>query len=144
LKPQASLLDVNALIALVDSEHMHHAVLLHILPELTRFGWGISAVSEAGALRILTNPRVGRYRLEEVVSTIEGLYALPRFRYWRETGAWREIPNEIRDRILGHQQITDAYLLAMAVSEGGVLVTFDKAIRHLAGERYKKHVVVLE
>ena len=34
----------------------------------------------------------------------------------------------------GHQQITDAYLLALCVSRGGCLATFDTAIATLAGD----------
>jgi len=43
----------------------------------------------------------------------------------------------------GHQQITDAYLLGLAIKQGGVLVTFDKAIQFLAGAEYGKNVLVL-
>jgi hypothetical protein len=35
-------------------------------------------------------------------------------------------------------------LLGLAVKEHGVLVTMDKAIKFLAGERYSKHLLVLE
>jgi predicted nucleic acid-binding protein len=33
----------------------------------------------------------------------------------------------------GHQQITDAYLLALCASRGGQLATFDSAISSIAG-----------
>jgi hypothetical protein len=36
-----------------------------------------------------------------------------------------------RDRIIGHQQITDAYLLGLAIRKKARLVTFDKAIAAL-------------
>jgi len=48
------------------------------------------------------------------------------------------------DRLYGHQQISDAYLLGLAIQEDGVLVTLDKAIKHMAGPKYGKHVLVLE
>jgi len=32
-------------------------------------------------------------------------------------------------RLLGHRQVTDAYLLALAVRQQGRLVTFDQRIR---------------
>jgi uncharacterized protein len=44
----------------------------------------------------------------------------------------------------GHRPITDAYLLGLAVREELVLVTFDRAILHLAGEHSSKHVLILE
>jgi hypothetical protein len=46
-------------------------------------------------------------------------------------------------RLHGHNQITDAYLLGMAINEGLVLATFDQAMLHLAGE-HSRHVLVLE
>jgi predicted nucleic acid-binding protein len=45
-------------------------------------------------------------------------------------------------RLHGHNQVTDACLLGLAIREGLVLTTFDKALLHLAGE-HKKHVLVL-
>ena len=33
------------------------------------------------------------------------------------------------DRLQGHQQVTDIYLLALAVAHGGRLVTFDQRIQ---------------
>jgi hypothetical protein len=35
-------------------------------------------------------------------------------------------------RLLGHQQVTDAYLLGLAMSRGGVLATLDRRIGALA------------
>jgi hypothetical protein len=49
-----------------------------------------------------------------------------------------------RFRILGPKQLTDIYLLALAVKHGGRLVTFDRAIPITAVRRAKAdHVVVL-
>ena len=45
-----------------------------------------------------------------------------------------EVPAAIRDRVFGHQQVTDALLLAMAVQRGGKLATFDRRVENLAGK----------
>jgi predicted nucleic acid-binding protein len=37
--------------------------------------------------------------------------------------------------ISGHQQITDAYLLGLAISHGGVLATFDRGVLGLSGAK---------
>jgi predicted nucleic acid-binding protein len=47
-------------------------------------------------------------------------------------------------RISGHQQITDAYLLGLAIKEDGVLVTFDRGIKYMAGAEFSRNVLVLE
>jgi predicted nucleic acid-binding protein len=36
----------------------------------------------------------------------------------------------------GYRQLTDAYLLALAHRRRGVLATFDRALRSIAGERF--------
>ncbi len=47
-------------------------------------------------------------------------------------------------RIFGHQQVTDAYLLGLAIKENGVLVTFDKGIQYMAGAEFSRNVLLLE
>jgi hypothetical protein len=49
-----------------------------------------------------------------------------------------------RDRIFGPQQVTDAYLLGLAIKENGVLVTFDRGLRYLAGPQFSRNLLVLE
>jgi uncharacterized protein len=66
------------------------------------------------------------------------------YRYWPLTAGWASLSAPFADRVFGHQQITDAYLLGLAVKENGVLVTLDKAIRYMAGPQYAKHLLVLE
>ena len=45
--------------------------------------------------------------------------------------------------LYGTKQVTDAYLLGLAVREDLVLVTMDKALTHLAGTEHSKHLLVL-
>lgn len=56
---------------------------------------------------------------------------------------WHTLTKPSSKRVHGHNQVTDAYLLGLAVCEGLVLATFDKAFLRLAGE-HKRHVLVLE
>jgi len=47
------------------------------------------------------------------------------------------------ERIFGHKQITDAYLLGLAVKDDGILVTLDKRLGFLAGTRYSQNLLIL-
>ena len=143
MKAPACLLDVNTLIALIDSEHVHHAAVMRWLAA-HRGEWGGCAISEAGALRVLTNPAAGQYGVADVSGAIDGLQGLPRFRYWESIPSWWQIPETIRGKVSGHQQITDCFLLGAAVLADGSLVTLDKAMRHMAGARFARHLLVLE
>jgi predicted nucleic acid-binding protein len=58
--------------------------------------------------------------------------------------SWVTLTAPFAARISGHQQVTDAYLLGLAIKEDGVLVTFDRGIRYMAGAEFSKNVLVLE
>jgi predicted nucleic acid-binding protein len=38
-------------------------------------------------------------------------------------------------RLVGHQQVTDAYLLGLAIHRGGMLATLDRGIEALSGPK---------
>lgn len=137
------LLDVNVLIALVDEGHVHHAKVRAWLRAANQ-PWGTCAFTEAGFLRITTNHLTGVLTLEKAIQTLNDLAAHPRFHFWPIAASWPALAAPFSKRIFGHKQITDAYLLGLAVKEKGVLVTLDRGIRHMAGERYAGNVLVLE
>jgi len=137
------LLDVNTLVALTDEVHPHHRVAARwfATPGLE---WGLCALTEAGLLRLSMHPRVGNLTLDEASAIVSDLSCHPGYRYWPITTGWADLTAPFRERVFGHQQITDAYLLGLAVRRNGVLVTFDKAIQFIAGPKYSQHVLVLE
>jgi toxin-antitoxin system PIN domain toxin len=143
LSRQRYLLDVNVLIALAEPTHIHHRLVMKWF-NTPGLDWGLCAFSEAGFLRVVTNPEAGSYTVEEATVLLAGLASHPGYRYWPITAGWLTLAAPFRERVFGHQQITDAFLLGLAVKEHGVLVTLDKAFKFLAGERYSKHLLVLE
>jgi toxin-antitoxin system PIN domain toxin len=137
------LLDVNVLIALTEQGHMHHQTVMKWF-NTPGLDWGLCAFSEAGLLRVTVNSNVGNVSVWEATEILKALEKHPGHRYWPITTNWSVLAAPFRERIYGHQQITDAYLLGLAIKENGVLVTLDKAFKFLAGERYNKHLLVLE
>ena len=137
------LLDVNVLVALMDEGHVHHDKVLAWF-QASAEDWGTCAFTEAGLVRIMSNPRASVYTIEEVSEALKALISHPGYRFWPIQAGWAAVTMPLRGRMFGHQQVTDAWLLGLAVKENGILVTLDKAIRHLAGERYKSNVLVLE
>ncbi len=137
------LLDVNVLIALFDQGHIHHRIVARWFRE-PDLKWGVCAFSEAGFLRVSTNPVAGNWTLQQATELLKSFTNDSCFRYWPIHTSWASLASPFADRIFGHQQITDAVLLGLAVKEGGILVTFDKAIRHMAGPKHAKHLLVLE
>ena len=55
----------------------------------------------------------------------------------------REATDFCANKLSGPGQLTDAYLLGLAIAKGGTLVTLDRGILHLAGTAYAKHILLL-
>jgi uncharacterized protein len=136
------LLDVNVLIALTDKDHEHHAEVMRWF-SIPGLSWGTCAFTEAGFLRIAANPKWGAHSLDSATAVLTDLTQHPRYRFWPVSANWITLAAPFRARIFGHQQITDAFLLGLAVQENGILVTMDKAIQHMAGPSLSQHVLVL-
>ena len=81
--------------------------------------------------------------MEQVTAMLERLKRRPGYYFQSITADWQTLTAPFAKRIHGHNQVTDAYLLGLAVREGLVLITFDKALLHLAGE-HRRHVLILE
>ena len=131
------LADVNVLIALVEGSHRHHRVAQRWFDGLSRDdgrgSWATCLLTEAGFIRVITNPRSGGHTMAEAMEALSLLTGRPGHRFWAAIDDWRTLSAPFVQRLSGHQQVTDACLLGLAVREDGVLVTMDKAIRHLAG-----------
>ena len=126
-----ALLDVNALVALAWDTHVHHEVMSAWFDERTG-PWATCPVSEAGFVRISSNPKVivGALGVDEARSVLRDL---------RAVGDHHFLINDVSmtdadaPRIVGYRQVTDALLLTVARRAGVPLVTFDAAIATLAG-----------
>ena len=97
-------------------------------------------------MRVTTNPSYGPVprTMEQARAILQMLKEYQGYSFWGIEGGWVAITAPFSSRIFGHQQVTDAYLLGLAIKNDGVLVTFDGALRRLAGKEYDRHVLVLE
>jgi toxin-antitoxin system PIN domain toxin len=138
------LADVNVLIALTDENHVHHAAAMRWLYDSGHRDWGVCALTGAGFLRLSTSPKLRAASILEASEVLGALVDHPGYRFWPIEDDWATLAAPFIERVFGHQQITDAYLLGLAVKEDGILVTMDKAIQFLAGPKYRKNVLLLE
>ena len=125
-----ALLDVNVLVALFDPDHVHHDIAHDWFADRREFGWATCPLTENGFLR--TASRVMRSReLVTVPSLVDS------FRKFKSSGHhefWADDITLLDERLFntelarGHQQLTDVYLLGLAVKRKGVLITFDQKI----------------
>jgi toxin-antitoxin system PIN domain toxin len=145
------LLDLNVLIALLDSTHQHYQTAQDWFISSGNDFVGLCPLTEAGFLRITTNPayRPAPRPIQEAIAILRILKGHPRFAhplygYWEIKESWVEVTAPFAARISGHQQVTDAYLLGLAIKENGLLVTFDKGIQYMAGAEFSQNVLLLQ
>lgn len=137
------LLDINVLVALIDDSHTHHYLVIKWFDSLKGSAWGVCTLTEAGFLRVMTRPSTGCLSLEQATEALGRLALQPGYRFWALAEEWSSLSAPFRGRVFGHQQITDALLLGLAVREAGIFVTLDKAVAHLAGRPYAGNLLVL-
>ena len=124
------LLDVNILVALFDPEHVHHAGAHEWLAENRRLGWATCPLSENGLIRVISHPKYPgrRTSVEDAVERLGRFRGSGEHTFWADSVSFCDSERLSLQHVLGHRQVTDVYLLALAVENGGRLVTFDRSI----------------
>lgn len=138
------LLDVNALIALADSEHEHYLAMVNWFDREGHTNWGFCPLTEAGFIRVTINPVMKARTLEQAITILQLLKGHPGCRNWAIDTSWVDLTAPFAARIRGHQQVMDALLLGLVIKQDGVLVTFDRGLRGLAGAEFSRNLLVLE
>ncbi len=139
------LLDVNVLVALFDGAHLHHEAAHTWFERVSQTGWASCALTENGTLRVLTNPSyTGRFSsLHDVADRLRELRTHTAATFWDASVSLLEAGQFDLTHIAGHRQLTDTYLLGLAVAHGGYLATFDRRISTAAVRRAKPEHLLL-
>lgn len=132
-----ALLDVNVLIALVDPRHVHHELAHGWFAGRGEQPWASCAITQNAVLRILGHPRYPNSPGSPAVvsAVLRQLVAHPLHQFWGEAPSLLDHLAVDTGQLLDPGQITDAYLLALAVHHRGVLATLDsrlnpRSVRH--------------
>ena len=128
------LLDVNLLIALAWPSHVHHSIAQKWFARRHKSGFRTCPLTQTGFVRVSSNPKFTPDAVSphEALTLLERVTTLPEHKFWpAELPLSDAIAN--LDPIVGHRQITDAYLLGLARSRRGILATLDRGILALAG-----------
>ncbi|MBS1201225.1 MAG: hypothetical protein H6R27_1903 [Proteobacteria bacterium] len=124
-----ALLDVNVLIALLDPDHVSHAAAMKWFSDNAQRGWASCPITQNGCIRILSHhgypnsvpPRVVIERLAEATASAV-------HEFWPDDVSLLDPHIADATRIHGPRQLTDLYLLALAVRRNACMVTFDGSI----------------
>ncbi len=140
-----ALLDVNVLIALHDSDHVHHHPASAWLQAQIEHGWASCPLTQNGCLRIMSQPGyVPPQPLGSLVTMLDRSTATRFHEFWADDISLLDRAHFRHAHIHGPRQLTDLYLLALAVHHSGRLVTFDRHIALSAVPKARaEHLVVL-
>jgi toxin-antitoxin system PIN domain toxin len=123
-----ALLDVNVLIALLDQGHVHHAAARAWLEGNIGRGWASCPITQNGCIRIMSQPAYpAALAPAQVADRLLMATRTPHHAFWPDDFSLVAFEGLRWTSILGSRQLTDAYLLALAVRHGGCFVTFDRA-----------------
>lgn len=132
---KTALLDLNILTALLWPTHEHHDAAHRWFAARAGAQWATCSLTQLGFVRIVSNPAFSRDALApvEALSLLAGNLTHAGHEFWSESLQVPSAVKAVESSLQGHRQLTDAYLLALAHRRKGVLATFDRGLRALAG-----------
>jgi toxin-antitoxin system PIN domain toxin len=142
------LLDANVLVALFWPAHSQHKPSIDWFGNNRSQGWVTCPFTEASFVRVISNPAFSRDAVapQEAIAILNHNTEGTDHVFWPDDLSLVEVGRFCEGRLAGHQQVSDAYLLSLAIHHDGVLVTFDRSISALlpSSSNSRRHLKVLE
>lgn len=131
------LLDVNVLIAMAWPTHRAHEKVQDWLGRHAREGWATCPLTQTAFVRILSNPAFSPNAVTptDALALLEANLGHPAHRFWPDEVSLVQALEPFAQHLAGHQQVTDAYLLGLAMNKKGKLATLDRAVRALLPDK---------
>ncbi len=124
-----ALLDVNLLIALLDADHSLHARATEWFASHARVGWASCPITQNGCVRIMSHSGYpNALPMRAVMERLAEATTSSFHEFWSDDVSLLDKEKVDAARIHGPRQLTDLYLLALAVRHGGRFVTFDHLV----------------
>lgn len=124
-----ALLDVNVLIALFDPDHVSHEPAMAWFARHAKEGWASCPLTQNGCVRIMSSPSYPSPQpVQALVRRLAEACAERIHEFWPDEPSLLDSTVFDATRIHGPRQITDVYLLGLAVRHGGRFLTFDGRI----------------
>lgn len=139
-----ALLDVNVLIALLDADHTSHHAAISWFAANASNGWASCPITQNGCLRIMSHPGYpSGHAVHAIVERLRGATEHDVHEFWPDDVSLLDERRIDSTRIHGPRQLTDVYLLALALAHGGRLVTFDRSLAIDAVKGATRHHLVV-
>ena len=122
------LLDVNAVIALIDPLHVHHDRAHRWFAGRDADSWHTSPTVQNGVVRVVSHPKYPNTQPAPVVlASLASLAARDGHVFLPDAVSLLD-GSVHTERLLASSQVTDTYLLHLAASNDALLATFDTRI----------------
>jgi toxin-antitoxin system PIN domain toxin len=114
--------------ALLDTEHVHHAAASRFFPQAQPHGWATCPITENGFLRILGRPGAahGPDSPTAARTLLNSRCSSPGHQLWPDDLSLTD--TRLFPSLPGSRHLTDLYLLGLAVKRGGRFATFDTGL----------------
>jgi toxin-antitoxin system PIN domain toxin len=141
------LLDANALIALAWPRHEHHDITQTWFKRHAREGWATSALTQSAFVRIVSQPAFAgqAIAISDVAELLLRNTAHPHHVFLALDFGFEQVLGSCTGGLHGHRQVTDAYLLTLAMRNKAKLLTFDGGLPQLLAspQERQKHITLL-
>jgi toxin-antitoxin system PIN domain toxin len=140
-----ALFDVDVLLALFDQDHSLHAQVRNWWADNNADGWATCPLTQNGFTRVMSQPGYPKPRpIADVMQVLRLGLDQANHEFWPDGISITDAEMFDRTHILGPRQITDVYLLGLAMTNGGRLVTFDRGVPLKAVRSAEaRHLIVL-
>jgi toxin-antitoxin system PIN domain toxin len=137
------LLDLNVLIALAWPQHVHHA-RAHAWFGGLQGPWMTTPVTEAGFVRLSTNPAVvtERITMPHALGMLAAMRSVSGHVFLPDSSSLA-VPVIALDAVATSRHVTDAHLVNLAASSGALFATLDRGIERMLAAADRTHVMVL-
>jgi uncharacterized protein len=130
MKHACYLLDVNVLVALSWATHTHHAAAIAWFQDQGQHSFATCPLTQLGFTRLAMNAGIVTPpdTLQEASDRLTQITLLPGHRFIKEDSMIPAVLATVSAAVQGYRQITDTYLVALALSNKATLATLDKKI----------------
>ncbi|PYU57802.1 MAG: VapC toxin family PIN domain ribonuclease [Acidobacteria bacterium] len=117
--------------------HRAHEKVQEWLARHAREGWATCPLTQTAFVRILSNPAFSPNALTpaDALALLRANLGHPAHRFWPDEVSFAHALEPFAQRLAGHQQVTDAYLLRLAMHKKGKFATMDRAVRALLPDK---------
>ena len=137
------LLDVNVLVAIFDTQHIHHERVSMWLADQEEATPVSCPITEMGCVRVLSQTKANHgMSISQLTEFVAPFF--DRCEHWPCDIRLSDSQRFNKEFIHGHRQLTDIYLLGLATTRNGAFVTLDRSIA-IAAVRgaANQHLIVL-